>query len=241
MNLLILEDSRYIAQAVQSSLAKAFPKVGVQVASSIAEAEGWFQREPADIMIVDVQLPDGNGIDFLDDVREVYPTIPAIIMTAHSVADMRSRAENMGVTQFLEKPVTPSALRDCVTQALNSVFETPMLSREELEELVSSIPILDFIQLKCLAQRTCMLLIDNGFEAGRLYIHGGRLTHAETRNTIGIPALAEMIDWPSCTVTAKTAELATYQSIGGDWVNAITQACDMAVGSNEMLTLAFRD
>jgi len=62
------------------------------------------QEEP-DVVVLDLQMPDMNGMEVLRRVREKYPNIETIILTGHGTAAARERAANLGAAGFLEKPV----------------------------------------------------------------------------------------------------------------------------------------
>lgn len=54
----------------------------VAEAGSLKEAKAILQKKPIDIILCDVKLPDGNGVDFVQFVRQQYPGVPVIVLTA---------------------------------------------------------------------------------------------------------------------------------------------------------------
>lgn len=71
-----------------------------------------------DAAILDVQLPDGSGLDVLEHMRRDGGSIPVIVMTANDSLPVRQRAEQLGVAAFLTKPVQPLELLRILQQAL---------------------------------------------------------------------------------------------------------------------------
>ena len=64
-------------------LGRFFSRRGYEIsaASSLQEAKNFLELHQVSLIILDVLFPDGNGLNFLDDVRIKYPSIPVIIMT----------------------------------------------------------------------------------------------------------------------------------------------------------------
>jgi DNA-binding NtrC family response regulator len=240
MKLLILEDSTHLARAVQSSLMKDIPKLEVHTAETIAEAEDFLRYDYADVMIVDVNLPDGNGIDFLCDVRTAYPCIPAIVLTSNTQTAIRQRAENMALVQFLQKPVTIATLLEAVLEAQSYIQDTTKITRDELLYVMSHIPILDLLQIRCQAGKTTAIHITGeGGRRGKVCIDHGRITHAEAGNRVGVAALCEIIDWVNCEII-EDQDLPATETVRGDWMTAISTALCASEGQNESVTLAYR-
>jgi len=79
-------------------------------AESCAEAEAAFRKAPPDIAIVDYSLPDGNALELLPRFREMDPSVPVVILTAHGSVDLAVKAIKEGAEQFLTKPVQLEAL-----------------------------------------------------------------------------------------------------------------------------------
>jgi CheY-like chemotaxis protein len=75
-------------------------------------ARAWILENRPDLILMDISLPDANGFELLGDLRAEgrMNGIPCIVLTAHSLASYRERAENEGVDAFLVKPFTPRDL-----------------------------------------------------------------------------------------------------------------------------------
>jgi DNA-binding NtrC family response regulator len=82
----------------------------VEEAESYQKALEVFQAARPDAAIVDYMLPDGNAIDLLPRLKEIDPTTPLVILTAHGSIDLAVRAVKEGAEQFLTKPVELQAL-----------------------------------------------------------------------------------------------------------------------------------
>ncbi len=106
--ILVVEDEPELNGAIVAGLcARGHQAWG---ARSVAEARGSLENEPFDAAVVDVQLPDGLGIDLLEDTRRRRPAIPVIVMTGFAAESELDRARNAGAVAVMHKPVDVSKL-----------------------------------------------------------------------------------------------------------------------------------
>jgi FixJ family two-component response regulator len=69
-------------------------------------------------MVLDVRMPDANGLDFQNELSQIGINIPIIFLTGHGDVPMSVRAMKAGATEFLLKPFREQDLLDAVRQAL---------------------------------------------------------------------------------------------------------------------------
>jgi DNA-binding response OmpR family regulator len=79
------------------------------------------ERKTPDLLISDVQLPDGNGMDLVRDIRKRrrFDDMPIIVLTACHAADCRLNEIERGANRLLTKPVDPARLLDTVAQLIS--------------------------------------------------------------------------------------------------------------------------
>lgn len=130
--ILILDDEPNICRSLQMILEHA--GYAITIARSIEE--GRLLAARADALLLDVRLPDGNGIDLLRQLREQDIPAPAIMISGHGTIADAIEATRAGAFDFLEKPLS----RDKVLVALKNALEHSSLRREnqELREIVGS-------------------------------------------------------------------------------------------------------
>jgi two-component system nitrogen regulation response regulator NtrX len=110
----------------------------VSICSSATEFQAQMQRRRADAYLLDVRLPDGNGIDLLLSLRRLDNQAPVIMISGHgTIADAVS-ATRAGAFDFLEKPLS----RDRLLLVLKNALEQSALQQENarLRELVGEGP-----------------------------------------------------------------------------------------------------
>ncbi|MGH9379159.1 MAG: sigma-54-dependent transcriptional regulator [Thermoanaerobaculia bacterium] len=86
------------------------------------------------LIISDVMLPDGSGVDLLDKLRELRPDLPVVLITAHGSVDLAVEAMKQGAHDFLTKPIDYDHLRSILQAALQQEQE-----RRRTEETVTKI------------------------------------------------------------------------------------------------------
>lgn len=210
-SILILEDSLVLLTKLTHELKQAFPDCQVLGARSVAEAHTFFADTTIDVFILDIFLPDGNGIDFLCDVKTISPDSAAIIMTAQQVPDLRQHAEELGVVRFFQKPVDIAALEKIIQRVIHPE-EAPAPPAADPQSFVASLgglTTIDIIQLKCLARATQVLrFILPGGRSGKIHFQRGEVIHAETNSAQGLPAFNEIVSWKGGRVEESTEPLA---------------------------------
>jgi two-component system response regulator GlrR len=93
---------------------------GYEVAgcTSAAEALERLGQGGFDLVISDVNMPKCGGIELLQTIRKLHPTLPVIVMTGRPSADVERRASENGAASYLIKPIMPAKLRSAIEEAL---------------------------------------------------------------------------------------------------------------------------
>jgi DNA-binding NtrC family response regulator len=86
--------------------------------NSIGEAKHALSKDVPSIIFLDNYLPDGFGINFIDEIKQVNPDIKIVMITAHDTISDKDKAYSVGADHFIGKPFT----RDNIFQALESLL-----------------------------------------------------------------------------------------------------------------------
>lgn len=89
-------------------------------ASTAAEALEMVRDCMPDVVLLDVALPDGSGLDFFRELKKIDPQVPAIFVTADDTSDMAIEAMKLGAFEYIHKPVDIAQLESTVEEALQS-------------------------------------------------------------------------------------------------------------------------
>ena len=76
----------------------------VRCAADLQSGAIMFEEQVPHIVLLDIELPDGNGMELLPVIREAAPQCEVVIMTAHGTSEIAVRAINQGAFDFLTKP-----------------------------------------------------------------------------------------------------------------------------------------
>jgi two-component system, OmpR family, response regulator len=107
MRLLLLEDDTILGEALRDYL-RAEGHV-VDWFTRLQEAQ-WASSEPYDALLVDWQLPDGSGVEWVRRLRERGATTPVLVMTARDLLADRIQGLDSGADDYLVKPFAPEEL-----------------------------------------------------------------------------------------------------------------------------------
>ncbi len=108
MSIVVVDDS-VTTLVVLKHLTASHATSPIRTFSNPQDAQEFLTACPADLVIVDCEMPGINGIDFIAGVRRVqhHADTPIIMVTHHSGSEVRLRAIAAGATDFLRKPVDP--------------------------------------------------------------------------------------------------------------------------------------
>jgi len=91
---------------------------------SLEEAEK--NLTPAIKMIfTDLRLPDGDGINFLKQVKDIFPNLPVVVMTSYAEVSTAVEAMKLGAFDYISKPFQQEDVLNVIKNAQNTIFSTP--------------------------------------------------------------------------------------------------------------------
>src|SRR5256714_2358510 len=101
-NILVVDDESGVRDALKMVLGYA----GYQVseAESAAALQRCFPEKAPDVVLLDVRLPDADGLDLLPQIKKRWPETEVIVLTGHGTMDMAVEATKRGAYNFLSKP-----------------------------------------------------------------------------------------------------------------------------------------
>ena len=108
MRVLIVEDDTGIATGLAATLRGS--GYAVDVTATMALASAALRVEPFDLVLLDLSLPDGDGLDWLRQVRRTGSVMPVLIMTARDALTDRVAGLDEGADDYVVKPFEPEEL-----------------------------------------------------------------------------------------------------------------------------------
>ncbi len=162
-DLLIVEDDRALGGGIR--LALQAPELRLQLCHTLAEAGALAARQPFDLLILDINLPDGNGLDFLRALRQEH-AVPVILLTANDLETDIVAGLELGADDYITKPFSLAVLRARVHAQLRR--GTPaQTERVEIDRFSFDFGRMEFqrdgqpVELSKTEQKLLRLLVEN--------------------------------------------------------------------------------
>ncbi len=126
--LLILDDEPMVCNSLRRILEEEDREIFT--ATNLTKAREILQSQPVDLLLLDFKLDAADGITFLKEVREDFPEILIIMITAYGNIDIAVEAMRNGAYDFIQKKEEPDFIRYTVSRALEN-----LRLKKEVEEL----------------------------------------------------------------------------------------------------------
>ena len=109
MNILIIEDEGDISLILNLMLKK--EDIEIEHVTTLAKAATFLKEQSTDIVIIDNQLPDGFGLEYIKEIKSSYPLIKIIMITGNTDTTDKATAIENGADIFLAKPFTKEQIQ----------------------------------------------------------------------------------------------------------------------------------
>ena len=173
--ILIVDDE----QSMREMLVILLKKEGLDVcpAGSRAEAAAVLREGPVDLVLTDVKLPDGDGLEILRHVKAASPETAVVVMTAFGTTEMAVAARKLGAEAYILKPFDVDELRIVVRDALanRSLREENLRLKREVGQAfgldrvigVSSVMVSLFEMVRAIAPTSSTVLVTGESGSGK--------------------------------------------------------------------------
>ncbi len=125
---LIIDDDKMIRSYLSGVLGE--DGYEVLLAATSAEGEALLQAKPVDVVLLDLRLPDADGISTLRKIKRDEPNVQVIVLTAFGAVESAVEAMKLGAYDYIDKPSDVSKLRLAIMRALEE-----LTMRREIERL----------------------------------------------------------------------------------------------------------
>jgi len=117
--ILVVDDAPLTLEVLERNLTAE----GYQVftASSVTEAIGILEATPIDLVVTDLRMPKGSGLDLIRHVRENFKETEIMMITGYATIEGAVKAVQTGASEYLPKPFTDEELCSAVRQALDKL------------------------------------------------------------------------------------------------------------------------
>jgi DNA-binding NarL/FixJ family response regulator len=126
--ILIADDHELLRRGLKGILAEAFPQLAIGEANDARQALAAAEKEQWDIMLLDISMPGRSGLEVLQDLRQLHPKLPVVVLSAFPEKDYAIRAFKLGASAYVSKQSAESELLAAIRKALaGGRYVTPAL------------------------------------------------------------------------------------------------------------------
>jgi two-component system phosphate regulon response regulator PhoB len=119
---LVVEDTASVAELIRHSLES--EGLDVEVVATLGDARSWLATDVADVVVLDIELPDGSGLDLLRD-RTAGADVPVVILSGRHGEMDRVGGLELGAEDYVVKPFFPRELATRVRRAAARASRLP--------------------------------------------------------------------------------------------------------------------
>jgi DNA-binding NtrC family response regulator len=115
--ILIVDDEPELRQLLKTILE---PDFSVTEAENAAALQRAFSLDAPDVILLDLKLPDANGLDLLPQIKKTWPDTEVIVLTGEATFEAAVQATKRGAYHFINKPFDPQVLQVTVERAIEN-------------------------------------------------------------------------------------------------------------------------
>lgn len=141
--LMVVDDEQIAIDSIEYLLENEFPKVKIcNTAKSGREAIEKVRIERPDIILMDIRMPGINGLETIQQIKKIHNNVKFIIISAYEYFEFAKQAVELGVEDYLTKPVNKLKLFDTLEKIIIQIeqemkmYNENLAAKEKLEEIL---------------------------------------------------------------------------------------------------------
>lgn len=147
LSVLFVEDDEGISKEMNFLLGDIFTKVdsGFDGIEGLSKYNQYFQANEKyyDLLITDIRMPNMNGIELIKNIYSINPSQKVIVLSAHNESEYLMELVNIGIAQFILKPINYNNFLDVIYKVSKMIYENKLFNNNEKKEISSFINITD--------------------------------------------------------------------------------------------------
>jgi two-component system, NtrC family, nitrogen regulation response regulator GlnG len=180
----ILDDDKSIRWVFEKALARS--DLAFKSFTNINDAMQALETDLPQVIVSDIRMPGGSGLDFLTQVKEKHPDIPVIIMTAYSDLESAVAAFQHGAFEYLAKPFDVDQAIDVIKRAVDETLrqEVESVVMEDTPEIIGQAPAMQevFRAIGRLSRSHATVLINGESGSGKELVASALHRHSPRAN-----------------------------------------------------------
>jgi DNA-binding response OmpR family regulator len=142
------------------------------------------------LVLSDFRMPGINGLELLLRVKDKYPQMLFIIMSAFASKELKQLGLKKGAIRYIEKPINLLSLSEIITEELQE-------RKSGFGGIMEAVHLPDIIQMIGMSRRTVDLNVFAENARGRIAFLNGEVIHSVSENSAGEKAFYEILNWPA--------------------------------------------
>jgi two-component system NtrC family response regulator len=219
---LVIDDEKVICEGCHLALTEE----GYAVTASTTGRDGLNQlgREDYDVLLLDIKLPDTDGMQILESVRQSHPRLPVIVMTGYASVASAVTAMKKGAFDYISKPFSEEELTHTVAKAVehrrlkeeNLALRQQLFDRFNFSNIIGEDPTIlrVFEQIRKVAPTDSTILIQGNSGTGKELF--AKAIHAHSRR-----AAKQFIAFDCSTIAASLLESELFGHVRGAFTGAV--------------------
>ena len=128
-SILMVDDHELVRRGLRQLLAEAFPQLELGEATDARQTLEAVRKRSWDIVLLDINMPGRSGIEVLQELKQLYPRLPVVLLTAFPEKDYAVRAFKLGASGYVSKQSASGELIAAIRKALaGGRYITPILA-----------------------------------------------------------------------------------------------------------------
>ena len=207
--ILVVDDEPHVVKSCARILElEGFEAVGI---TDGAEVLPLYQRERFDLVLLDLKMPDTDGLEVLEALKEYDPGATVVIITAYGSKENVVKALRLGAREFLEKPLDTGTLLATVRRILDRK------NGETVRGNLRTLSLPSIIQINCTECNQARLRIRRQGQEGNIFFANGNIVHATFGSKIGEEAVYELLTWEDGDFELEMGASSPEKSITVGW------------------------
>lgn len=116
--ILVVDDHAVVRQGVRQILGEQFPDAVVREAQNAEDMLTQLRKDQGDIVILDIGMPGKGGLDALKELKQLYPKLPVLVLSAYPEDQLALRMLKAGAAGYLSKDSAPNELVQAIRKIL---------------------------------------------------------------------------------------------------------------------------
>ena len=167
----------------------------VKMVKTVDDALNMLSETEVDAILSEIELPDGNGLDFCKNVKtqpSFHKTL-FMVITEDATPGLAARSLEAGADDFFRKPVDLELLSLKLSRAL--IMKGRGRSQRGVSGSLNDMSLTDLVQILSAGDKDVVITFEGGMRKGKIFIMQGEVIHAETDTFTGEEAFYQLMKW----------------------------------------------